>query len=173
MRAGASLFPSSAVHEVKTQSNCQTVGGSATALLRPSSTCSTLHLNNHTSPRSPPALAVHSSQNSTTNTDLLVDHMEEVYDVCVVGGGLGGLALAIGLEQLGLDWQLCESAEELRWVSHCPRAHQPIPTTQRSQCALPACLPAGLQLARSLDWEAMGCTLWRQFPPSSSHESSE
>ena len=35
-------------------------------------------------------------------------------DVLVVGGGLGGLALAVGLQQLGLDWRLCEAAEELR-----------------------------------------------------------
>jgi 2-polyprenyl-6-methoxyphenol hydroxylase-like FAD-dependent oxidoreductase len=42
-----------------------------------------------------------------------------VYDVLIVGGGLGGLALAIGLEQLGLDWQLCEAAEELRCVTVC------------------------------------------------------
>lgn len=67
-----------------------------------------------------------------------------MYDVCVVGGGLGGLALAVGLEQLGLDWQLCESAEELRLVSSLPppppRAPAGIPTTKRSQCALPACL---------------------------------
>jgi 2-polyprenyl-6-methoxyphenol hydroxylase-like FAD-dependent oxidoreductase len=41
----------------------------------------------------------------------------QVYDVLIVGGGLGGLALAIGLEQLGLDWQLCEAAEELRCVT--------------------------------------------------------
>jgi 2-polyprenyl-6-methoxyphenol hydroxylase-like FAD-dependent oxidoreductase len=39
---------------------------------------------------------------------------DHCYDVCVVGGGLGGLALAVALEQLGLDWQLCEAAEELR-----------------------------------------------------------
>ena len=40
---------------------------------------------------------------------------DNIYDVVVVGGGLGGLALAIGLEELGLNWQLCEAAEELRY----------------------------------------------------------
>eukprot|EP00775_Hariotina_reticulata_P012352 gene12352-12486_t len=35
-------------------------------------------------------------------------------DVLVVGGGLGGLALAIGLQNLHLDWLLCEAASELR-----------------------------------------------------------
>lgn len=99
-----------------------------------------------------------------------------MYDVCVVGGGLGGLALAVGLEQLVLDWQLCESAEELRLVSSLP----PPPPARTSwyphhealtMCS--ACLPAGLQLAHLLDWEAMGCTLWRRYHPSSSRESSE
>lgn len=36
--------------------------------------------------------------------------------MCVVGGGLGGLALAIGLEKQGLTWCLCEAADELRCV---------------------------------------------------------
>lgn len=35
-------------------------------------------------------------------------------DVCVVGGGLGGLALAIALQELGLRYVVCEAADELR-----------------------------------------------------------
>lgn len=35
-------------------------------------------------------------------------------EVCVVGGGLGGLAFAIALQELGLNYVVCESAEELR-----------------------------------------------------------
>lgn len=35
-------------------------------------------------------------------------------DVCVVGGGLGGLALAVALQQLGLQYVICEAADELR-----------------------------------------------------------
>jgi salicylate hydroxylase len=35
-------------------------------------------------------------------------------DILVVGGGLGGLALAVGLQNLNLNWLLCEAASELR-----------------------------------------------------------
>jgi 2-polyprenyl-6-methoxyphenol hydroxylase-like FAD-dependent oxidoreductase len=35
-------------------------------------------------------------------------------DVAIVGGGLGGLALAVGLRNIGLNAQLYEAFEELR-----------------------------------------------------------
>lgn len=35
-------------------------------------------------------------------------------DVAVVGGGLGGLALMVGLRKLGLDAHCFEAAKELR-----------------------------------------------------------
>lgn len=38
----------------------------------------------------------------------------EPVDVCVVGGGLGGLALSIGLQELGLKYLVCEAADGLR-----------------------------------------------------------
>jgi 2-polyprenyl-6-methoxyphenol hydroxylase-like FAD-dependent oxidoreductase len=40
---------------------------------------------------------------------------DSIYDVLIVGGGLGGLALAVGLGHLpGLNWLLVEAADELR-----------------------------------------------------------
>lgn len=55
-----------------------------------------------------------SSTHCSSSSDQMTEAPDHCYDVCVVGGGLGGLALAVALEQLGLDWQLCEAAEELR-----------------------------------------------------------
>lgn len=40
--------------------------------------------------------------------------MQQQCDVLIVGGGLGGLALANALQALQLDWQLAEAAAELR-----------------------------------------------------------
>lgn len=40
---------------------------------------------------------------------------DEIVDVLIVGGGLGGLALAVGLsEQKRFSWAICEAAPELR-----------------------------------------------------------
>ncbi|WIA28788.1 hypothetical protein OEZ86_011320 [Tetradesmus obliquus] len=41
--------------------------------------------------------------------------LDHIFDVLIVGGGLGGLALAVGLGHLpGLNWLLVEAADELR-----------------------------------------------------------
>eukprot|EP00274_Cyanoptyche_gloeocystis_P007377 CAMPEP_0196653076 /NCGR_PEP_ID=MMETSP1086-20130531/2656_1 /TAXON_ID=77921 /ORGANISM="Cyanoptyche gloeocystis , Strain SAG4.97" /LENGTH=503 /DNA_ID=CAMNT_0041984073 /DNA_START=77 /DNA_END=1588 /DNA_ORIENTATION=- len=59
----------------------------------------------------------HENTSSTEVTKAQLDGEEIEVEVAIIGGGLGGLAVAVGLQQRGIDAHVFEAAPELRNVS--------------------------------------------------------